>query len=434
MIKRIFEMKVFKSILCLELKVLLRSSIFKYAVVFFLIIGGYSIFVGKAFINEQVTTIENAKALNAEKFEKLKSIIDQDTLPNVVGSRLSRLVYNMPTSLAALSIGQSDLLPFFIDLKYFALTRQILIAQPTNPEKLLVGNIDLSFVFIQLLPLFMIALGYNLVASEKETGTLSVLLSFPITKMQLITYRVFFRILISLLLAFFLIASAAAVIKIPINYSIWNWTFIIFCYIMFWGLVLFVANFLIESSSSVAITLLAVWLFLVVIVPTGVNIYISAKYPSSSKSDLSQAIRHEYEEIWQRYDDLQYRFQIAEQFGQKYPQYRSDTSYNWRDKYILAQFDNYDQIFEPYFVKYKSDILNRDRIVSAVSIVNPVMLVQRSVNKIAMTDIYSYLNYQDAIRSYHGELKKFFYLKIFSNQTFKRSDFDSIPVFVPSAN
>ncbi len=434
MIKRIFEMKVFKSILCLELKVLLRSSIFKYAVVFFLIIGGYSIFVGKAFINEQVTTIENAKALNAEKFEKLKSIIDQDTLPNVVGSRLSRLVYNMPTSLAALSIGQSDLLPFFIDLKYFALTRQILIAQPTNPEKLLVGNIDLSFVFIQLLPLFMIALGYNLVASEKETGTLSVLLSFPITKMQLITYRVFFRILISLLLAFFLIASAAAVIKIPINYSIWNWTFIIFCYILFWGLVLFVANFLIESSSSVAITLLAVWLFLVVIVPTGVNIYISAKYPSSSKSDLSQAIRHEYEEIWQRYDDLQYRFQIAEQFGQKYPQYRSDTSYNWRDKYILAQFDNYDQIFEPYFVKYKSDILNRDRIVSAVSIVNPVMLVQRSLNKIAMTDIYSYLNYQDAIRSYHGELKKFFYLKIFSNQTFKRSDFDSIPVFVPSAN
>ena len=433
MIKRIFEMKVFKSILFLELKVLLRSSIFKYAVVFFLIIGGYSIFVGKALINEQVATIENAKALNAEKFEKLKSTINQDTLPNVVGNRLSRLVYNKPTSLAALSIGQSDLLPFFIDLKYFALTRQILIAQPTNPEKLLVGNIDLSFVFIQLLPLFMIALGYNLLASEKETGTLSILLSFPITKMQLITYRVFFRILISVLLAFFLIASAAVIIKIPFNYSICNWTFFIFCYILFWGLVLFVANFLIESSSSVAITLLAVWLFLVVLVPTGVNIYISAKYPSTSKSDLTQAIRHEYEEIWQRYDDPQYRFQIAEQFGQKYPAYRSDTSYNWSDKYMLAQFDNYDQILDPYFVKYKSDISNRDRIVSSVSFLNPVMFVQNSLNKIAKTDIQSYLIYQEEIKSYHSELKKFFYLKVFSNQIFKRTDFDSIPVFVPSA-
>ena len=114
-------------------------------------------------------------------------------MPNVVGNRLSRLVYNKPTSLAALSIGQTDLLPYFINLKYSALSRQILIAQPTNPEKLMVGNIDLTFVLIQLLPLFMIALGYNLLASEKEAGILSVMLSFPITEMKLLIYKVFFR-------------------------------------------------------------------------------------------------------------------------------------------------------------------------------------------------------------------------------------------------
>ena len=195
---------------------------------------------------------------------------------------------------------------------------------------------------------------------------------------------------------------------------------------------MFIVNFFIDSSSNVAITLLAVWLLLVVLIPTGVNFYISAKYPSSSKSDLTQAIRHEYEEIWKRYDDPKYRFQIAEQFGQKYPAYTSDTSYNWSDKYMLAQFNNYDQILEPYFVKYKSDILNRERIVSSISFVNPVMLVQRSLNKISMTDIHAYLSYQEAIRTYHVELKKFFYLKVFSNQAFKKTDFDSIPVFVPS--
>ena len=427
-------MKVFRSILCLELKVLFRSSIFKYSAVFFFIIGSYSIFVGKTVINEQINTIEKAKALSNEKFEKLKSTINQDTLPNVVGNRLSRLVYNKPTSLAALSIGQTDLLPYFINLKYSALSRQILIAQPTNPEKLMVGNIDLTFVLIQLLPLFIIALGYNLLASEKEAGILSVMLSFPITEMKLLIYKVFFRILIALLLTFFLIASAAVLVKIPLNNSILKWGFIVFCYILFWGLVLFIVNFFIDSSSNVAITLLAIWLLLVVLVPTGVNIYISAKYPSSSKSDLTQAIRHEYEEIWQRYDDPQYRFQIAEQFGQKHPAYRSDTSYNWRDKYMLAQFDNYDQILEPYFVKYKSDILNREQIVSSISFLNPVMLVQGSLNKISKTDIHAYLFYQDAIRSYHGELKEFFYLKIFSNQGFKRTDFDSIPVFMPISN
>ena len=427
-------MKVFRSILWLELKVLFRSSIFKYSAVFFFIIGSYSIFVGKTVINEQINTIEKAKALSNEKFEKLKSTINQDTLPNVVGNRLSRLVYNKPTSLAALSIGQTDLLPYFINLKYSALSRQILIAQPTNPEKLMVGNIDLTFVLIQLLPLFMIALGYNLLASEKEAGILSVMLSFPITEMKLLIYKVFFRILIALLLTFFLIASAAVLVKIPLNNSILKWGFIVFCYILFWGLVLFIVNFFIDSSSNVAITLLAIWLLLVVLVPTGVNIYISAKYPSSSKSDLTQAIRHEYEEIWQRYDDPQYRFQIAEQFGQKHPAYRSDTSYNWRDKYMLAQFDNYDQILEPYFVKYKSDILNREQIVSSISFLNPVMLVQGSLNKISKTDIHAYLFYQDAIRSYHGELKEFFYLKIFSNQGFKRTDFDSIPVFMPISN
>lgn len=427
-------MKVFKSILFLELRVLLRSSIFKYAAIFFLVIGGYSVFVGKALVNEQVATIENAKALNTQKFEKLKSIIDQDTLPNVVGNRLSRLVYNTPTSLAPLAIGQSDILPFFIDLKYYALSRQILIAQPANPEKLLVGNIDLSFILVQLLPLFIIALGYNLISGDKESGTLSVLLSFPITKVQLLLYRTLIRIIIVLFLVFLLMSLAIIFINIPVDFNFINWAITILYYILFWGAILFAVNYFIQSSSNVAISLLAVWLFLVVLVPTGVNIYISAKYPTSSKSDLTQAIRHEYEEIWKLYDDPQHRFQVAEQFGNKYPEYKSDASYNWSDKYMLAQFDNYDQILDPYFVKYQNDLIIRDRIVRKVSIVNPVMFVQQKLNRLSKTDIHSYLKYQDAIRVYHGELKKFFYLKIFSNQIFRRSDFDSIPVFVPSAD
>ena len=424
-------MNVFKSILLSECKILLRSSIFKCSVVFFLIIGSYSIFVGKSVINEQIDTIEKARALNEEKYNKLKSRIDKDTLPNAVGNRLSRLVYNKPAPIAALSIGQSDLLPFFIDVKYSALSRQILIAQPGNPEKLLVGNIDLAFVLIQLLPLFMIALGYNLLADEKETGTLSILLSFPITKIKLLTYRVLFRVLISISLTIVLISAALLLVKIPLDNSIYSWIFIVICYIIFWGFVLFTVNYLINSSSNVAIILLATWLLLVVLVPAGVNVYVSTKYPSSSKSDLTQAIRHEYEEIWKRYDDSTYRFQVIEKFGQKYTEYKTDTGYNWRDKYILAQYDNYDETLQPYFIKYTNDILNRDQIVGLISLVNPVMFVHRSLTKLSKTDIQSYLFYQDAIRSYHGDLKKFFYHKVFSNTTFKRSDFDSIPVFQP---
>ncbi|MEJ7658781.1 MAG: hypothetical protein WKG07_03710 [Hymenobacter sp.] len=67
--------------------------------------------------------------------------------------------------------------------------------------KLLVGNFDLAFVLVYLLPLFVIALGYGLLAGEQESGVL------PLLRVQAASVR---RLLLGKLLFGFLLVAGLA--------------------------------------------------------------------------------------------------------------------------------------------------------------------------------------------------------------------------------
>jgi ABC-2 type transport system permease protein len=48
---------------------------------------------------------------------------------------------------------------------------------------------------------------------------------------------------------------------------------------------------------------------------------------------------------------------------------------------------------------------------------------------LAQTDSKSNLEFQQEIRSFHAELKHFFYTFVFQNKTFSLSDFEKIPAY-----
>ena len=85
-----------------------------------------------------------------------------------------------PAALAPLSVGQSDLLP--AHYKITLASREALFAgdELDNPTNLLAGSFDVAFVIVFLYPLLILALGYNLLSGEKESGILALTLSQPI--------------------------------------------------------------------------------------------------------------------------------------------------------------------------------------------------------------------------------------------------------------
>lgn len=80
-----------------------------------------------------------------------------------------------PSPLAGIAAGQSRLLPFYLrtDLDY--------VAPPAasydfvNPRTLSLGEFDLAFVLVMVLPLALIALGAPRLASERDSGALTLM-------------------------------------------------------------------------------------------------------------------------------------------------------------------------------------------------------------------------------------------------------------------
>ncbi|HEV7443610.1 MAG TPA: ABC transporter permease subunit, partial [Steroidobacteraceae bacterium] len=104
------------------------------------------------------------------------------------------------TPLAALTIGQSDLLPSVLPLAPATLPSLQGSSEPENPHRLLIGRFDAAFVVVFLMPLLIIALTYALLAGERERGTLALLLAQPLSLRSLFAGKLAPRVLLVLAL------------------------------------------------------------------------------------------------------------------------------------------------------------------------------------------------------------------------------------------
>ena len=118
--------------------------------------------------------------------------------PDAVGRTLgARYAVMPPTPLAALAVGQSDLLPYYFKVTTDAKETVLAAAELENPQRLLAGRFDLAFVLIYLYPLLILALTYNLLSAEKEQGPLVLALSQPVSLRTLLLGKVASRCVLS---------------------------------------------------------------------------------------------------------------------------------------------------------------------------------------------------------------------------------------------
>lgn len=101
----------------------------------------------------------------------------QGTNAGVVGAETAAYVVLPPTGLAALSIGQSDVQLNYLPASMGTTLDMIKNLETENPVNLQTGPFDIAFVVIFLLPIFILAMTYDLLSSEKERGTLAMILA-----------------------------------------------------------------------------------------------------------------------------------------------------------------------------------------------------------------------------------------------------------------
>jgi len=389
-----------------------------------LLCGFYGIYAGTAEISRQRTRLAQLDGLYQENISEMKTKFPGDADAGDIGYYHSTFATNTPDNWAALSVGQRDANPSYLKLRLLAVQNQLYSSENTNPNKLATGIFDLSFVFVFLMPLFIIATGFNIFSSEKEQGTLSIMLSQPLSLFTLLFSKLLFRF--TLVLALILVLSAAGWLwsRAVFDQRSLAWLAAIILYSLFWFSVVLCLVLLKKSSAFNAVSLLGIWLVLTIILPVLINVITEIRKPVSEGLQLSLKQREEVHGGWDRP-----REETMQHFFKSYPQYRNTSSVagNFKWKWYFAFQELGDQSVEPLYQQYHTKLKERQSFASRLSVVSAPAILQEILNGITGTDLKQHLDFVASAKTYHNQLKDFYYPFLYQDKAFTHTDFSKEP-------
>ncbi|MEX6626764.1 DUF3526 domain-containing protein [Tenacibaculum salmonis] len=376
-----------------------------------MLLGIASIQVGKQFLLQKQNSVNQAITEQEKEIRKQTNLHQKDLGLLLYYLKFSFIKKHNP--LAGLAIGQSDLNPHIQNIGILNLEGQKYDTDLVNPMCLQVGNLDLSFVIIFLLPLVIIALNFNVLSEEIENGTWKLIRiqanSAFIFLLQKISIKLFF---VSSILGFlFLIAKYS--LQIPLDINFIYFIILSYLYLLFWFVVCFFVISFKKSTNSNAIILLVTWLFLVVFLPVVINNHITNKYPLDKAFAMTIKQRDGYHKKW----DTDKK-ETLEAFYKHYPQFASygikEKGFSWLWYYAMQQMGDDTSKLEQEAMY--ATITKRVLLTAKMTAFFPVVQVQLSMNELANTSLKHQIEFLHATTGFHENLRLQFYPKIFNNE------------------
>ncbi|MCB2107946.1 MAG: ABC transporter permease subunit [Rhodobacteraceae bacterium] len=355
----------------------------------------------------------------------------QATNAGAVGSETASYAVLPPTGLAALSIGQSDM-----NLNYLPVSMKSIIDvtkenEIENPVNLKAGAFDVAFVIIFLLPIFILAMSYDLLSSEKERGTLAMVLAHPITLRKLMASKMISRmtVILAVVLAFGVGAVAAVGTDLDqaqtwVRFVLWIGATLL--YALFWFALAVLVNAFGRSSATNGIILAGSWLVFVVIVPTLVSIVSTTLYPAPSRMDFFVAAREA-----QTAAEFQ-RMQALDQYYYDHIELVPGGEEKANDFLTLSLANGaaVEKAVMPLFGVFRDQLAQQESTVAKFQFLSPAIMLQRAFNDIAGTSANRYANFIDQVLVYHKTWIEYFSGKFLKQEPLTTVDFDTMPKFV----
>jgi ABC-2 type transport system permease protein len=391
-----------------------------------LLCGFYGIFSGHHEIEKQRNKLAGLEQIYQNNIAEMAEKFPDSADAGDIGYYHSAFAKNKPNNWAALAIGQRDVSPAYLKIRLLAVQNQLYNSENTNPLKLATGSFDLSFVMVFLLPLFIIAISFNLLSAEKEQGTLRLLLAQPLRLSTLFVAKVLFRFIIIaaivLILSFIALWWTAAQVDLRAFY----WILGVLLYAIFWlGMSCAIAAMQ-RSSAFNAISLLGVWLLLAVIAPVLINAVADISKPVQEGLELTMVQREAVHGGWDKP-----KTETMQKFFDYYPQYENTGSvegaFKWKWYYAFQELG--DRSVEGLYQAYRQKMLDRQALTSTLSVVSPPAKLQEILNGIAGTDLQQHLDFIAGTKAYHEKLKGFYYPYLYQDLAFQHADFSKEPQY-----
>lgn len=402
---------------------------------------GYSLFNGAAWIDFQKATLAQAAAEEDGRLNKLqndlraieegrmepKGFQDPRSAGAIGGNTAAPYLAMPPAALASLSIGQSDLYPYYFKLNLRS--KQAILANDEieNPTNLIAGRFDLAFVLIYLFPLLILALGYNLLSAEREQGTLSLALSQPISVAQLVSGKILLRGAVLLGLVSFLTLGGALLIGVDLS-TAWLrlglWVLLLSLYSAFWfGLAVLVNSFS-GSSATNALSLAGAWLALVLVIPSLANLIATSVYPVPSRVEMVQAMRAAGKETQSKGSALLAKY--MEDHPELSEGATAATQADAASISYAVQLE-VDKKVQPILDRFDEQVEGQQAFVDRFRFLSPAILVQGALNDLAGTSLGRYQHFTRQVNTFFAQWQGYFLPRVFKKQKFLSGEVASFP-------
>ncbi len=436
-----------------ELRLLRKDKTVWVVVVCFALVIGYAVLNRSAEVETQKNNIKEWPRINERSIHKHQDAAREierkiqageykDETPPPYNARSPRYAANNltatialpPAPLAVLAVGRSDLdtLAYRANLNSPPEPRR---EQTDYPLKLLIGRLDLAFVTLYLYPLFILALSFNLISSEKESGVLALLLSQPISARMLIFGKTLARAIV--IFGSTILFSAGAALFSKVNFTdgaviagLLLWLLVILIYGVFWFGLAVLANYRSAGSAPCALLLTLGWFGLTILLPASINLVSTSVFPAPSRTEFINARRGIELEIQQQGEE---KFDLrTRQFLAEHPEFPPDYHY---DKPALTWMDTAQRHIEtsrrmrPINDRFDGQLKRQRLLTKYFSIISPLTVMRDLLPEIAGTGRLRYQSYLAQINDFHRRWNEFFWTKTFFQTPMSSSDYDLIPRF-----
>lgn len=350
------------------------------------------------------------------------------SVPTATGDHYPRVAAFKPSQLSLISTGQSDMFNHYVKPTLTDDSFSIGFTELASPVSLLMGNFDLSFVLIFLLPLVIISFSYNILSSEKEQGSLLLIASSPRDIHLWLLQKVLTRFLIINLLLSVCLWLTFLFNGVTIEKPFFAFLVLVWVYSAFWFTLAYVVNLWGASSSNNAMYLIGSWIILVLAIPSLINQSANAVYPAPSRTLLINEMRTLQAEIDAEQD------KILDSYLRNHPELitsreaEEGTAYLWWQRYFASKDLLLDKM-SPLLAEYDESLRKQQRWVSKLSFLSPSVLFQNNLNYLAETSAVHYDVYRQSVLTFTEEWRNFFLPLIFQEKPFTKAMISKLPEF-----
>ncbi len=337
-----------------------------------------------------------------------------------------------PAPLAALTVGQSDLLPFYFRMNATAQTNALTAYEADNPRRLLLGRFDLAFAAIVVLPLALLALCHDVVGADRRDGRHALLLTHGATPRRLAVVRLALRFglcasaAIAATLAVFVLSGSAQPLASALA-PLAGWLAVATAYSLFWIAVIVLVVSRARAWPGASLTLLSVWLVLVVILPWVLNLAANTSHPLPSRVDYILAMRTANDEV----ENEPRRHALLARFLHDHPELapadaRVDTMHYTAAN--VAAREEVERRLAPVHRRFEEQLARQQALIDTWQWLSPAVLTQQAFNELAGSGWFRHRWFLGLVNDYIGELRDFFNPRVLSGQ-FRFTEFDAWPRF-----